>query len=65
MRTQDLLAGSLAQVVPLYELEKQGAFKAGDQLGIEFATRRLASGAKFIRDMIVDAWLASATGMVG
>ena len=36
--TQELLRLSLAQVVPLYELEKQGGFKAGDQRGIEFAT---------------------------
>jgi len=64
-KTQSLLRLSLAQVVPLYELEKQGGFKAGDQRGIEFATARLATGAQFIRDMIADAWAASATGMVG
>ena len=52
-------------MVPLYDLEKQGGFKAGNQRGIEFATARLAAGAQFIRDMIVDAWLASATAMVG
>ena len=56
---------SLTQIIPLYELEKQGGFKAGDQRGIEFATARLATGAQYIRDMIVDAWLASATAPVG
>jgi hypothetical protein len=65
VKTQELLRLSLAQVVPLYELERQGGFKAGDPRGIEFATARLATGAQFIRDMIVDAWVASATGMVG
>jgi hypothetical protein len=51
-------------VIPLYDLEKEGRFKAGYQRGIEFATARLAAGAQDIRDMIVDAWSASATGMV-
>jgi hypothetical protein len=52
-------------VVPLYEIEKQGGFKAHDQRGIDLATARLAIGAQFIRDMIYDAWLASADAMVG
>lgn len=64
-KTQALLRLSLSNLVPLYEIEKQGGFRAGDQRGIDFATARLAVRAQFIRDMIVDAWLASATGMVG
>jgi hypothetical protein len=63
--TQKLLTLTLANVAPLYEIEKQGGFRANDQRGIEFATARLAAGAHFIRDMIMDAWLASATAMVG
>jgi hypothetical protein len=65
IRTQALLRLSLSNVVPLYEIEKQGGFKTGDRRGIEFATARLATGAQLIRDMIVDACVASATGMVG
>jgi hypothetical protein len=64
-RTHVLLRQSLGQIGPLYEIEKRGGFKIGDQRGIWFATGRLATGAQFIRDMIADAWLASATGMVG
>ena len=56
---------SLSQVATLYEIEQQGSFKKGDQRGIEFATARLATGAQFIRDMIVDAWVASTPAMVG
>jgi hypothetical protein len=64
-KTRKLLTVTLANVVPLYEIEKQGGFKAHDQRGIEFATERLALGAQFIRDMVYDAWLASADAMVG
>ena len=45
--------------------EEKGPKDHPHQRGIWFATARLATGAQFIRDMIVDAWLASATGMVG
>ena len=52
-------------MVPLYEIERQGGFKGRDERGIEFAAARLALGAQFTRDMIYDAWLASADAMVG
>lgn len=55
VETQALLRLTLAQVVPLYEVEKQGGFMVGDPREIEFATARLATGAQFIGDMIVDA----------
>jgi hypothetical protein len=64
-KTRSLLQISLAEVGALYALEKDGAFKDGDQRGVEFATGRLAVGAQFTRDMIVDAWLASADAPVG
>jgi hypothetical protein len=47
-------------VVPLYELESRGGFKAHNSEGIEFTTQRLAAGASALRDMIVDAWRSSA-----
>jgi hypothetical protein len=59
------ILATLAQVIPLYTLEQQGDFKKGDQRGIEFATARLAAGAQMTRDMIIDAWRASADAMVG
>ncbi len=64
-RTAALILASTAQVVPLYQLEKAGAFRHGDRRGIDFTTARLAAGASALRDMIVDAWTASATATVG
>lgn len=64
-RTRVLLRASLAEVEPLYALEKEGGFKFGDPHGIVFATARLAAGATAVRDMIVQAWLESADTPVG
>ena len=64
-KARSLLLTSLAQVVPLYTLEKEGGFRKGDQRGIDFATARLALGIQFARDMIYHAWLASAEAPVG
>jgi len=60
-----LLLKSVTQVKPLYELEKQGGFRRGDERGIDFVTARLALGAQTARDMIVDAWVSSANTSVG
>jgi hypothetical protein len=64
-RTKTLLLGSLAQVDPLYALEKDGGLRPRDPRGIAFTNARLAAGAAAVRDMIVDAWLASANAPVG
>ena len=64
-RTKALLLATLAQVEPLYALEKDGGLAQGDARGIAFANARLAAGATAVRDMIVDAWLASAEAPVG
>jgi hypothetical protein len=64
-QTRVLLLASLAQVGPLYALEKQGGFERSDPRGIAFATKRLAAGAQATRDMIVNAWLGSANTPVG
>jgi hypothetical protein len=64
-RTQALLLASLAEVGPLYALERDGGLKQGDRRGIVFATARLAAGAAAVRDMIVDAWRQSADTPVG
>lgn len=64
-RAKELIRKSLAEVTPLYRLEKQGGFKPDDPRGIAFATARLALGASTVRDMIVDAWTGSADTGVG
>lgn len=64
-RAQALILNSLTFVVPLYELDLQGAFKSATPAAIDFTTARLAAGAQATRDMIVDAWRASADGMIG
>lgn len=64
-RTNALLLASLAEVGPLYALEKEGGFTRGDARGIAFATVRLAAGTAAVRNMIVDAWLDSANTPVG
>jgi len=64
-QTDALLTATLAQVGPLYALEKEGGFRKGDERGIAFATARLAAGATALRNMIVEAWLDSASTPIG
>ena len=64
-RTSAYLGQTFAQVLPLYRLEKAGAFAGPDPRGVAFATERVAAGAAELRDLIVAAWNASAFGSVG
>lgn len=64
-RTADYLATSNSFVVPLFRLDKDHAFDGKHPEGKEFAAERLAAGASELRDMIVDAWRASAAMRVG
>jgi hypothetical protein len=64
-RTVHYLTETEAQVVPLYRLEKTGAFQQHNPEGKAFVAARLAAGASELRDMIVDAWKASADAKVG
>ena len=59
------LMETVATVEPFYALEKAGGFKGGDARGRAYAAERLAAGASTLRDMVVDAWKASATMNVG
>ena len=64
-RTTAYLTTSRAQVIPLYEIEAQGGF--ADKVTPEsraFVLARLAAGSNELRDMIVDAWRASAQATV-
>jgi hypothetical protein len=64
-RTPDYLKITLSFVKPLYELMQKGGLKDATPEAKTFATQRLAAGASETRDMIEDAWKASATGTVG
>jgi hypothetical protein len=64
-RTRRYLRATHSMVERLYELEATGAFKGADAAGVDFAAQRLAAGASELRDMIVDAWRASADATVG
>jgi hypothetical protein len=59
------LTATASRVVPLYELEKSGAFAAATQSARDFTDARLADGASELRDLIVDAWSDSGTIVVG
>jgi hypothetical protein len=64
-RARAVILESHREVIPFYELEKAGAFTDGNPNGIAFATARLAAGTAAARDMVVDAWRASADVGVG
>ncbi len=64
-RARAIILENHGMVVPFYELEQKGAFANRTEPGIAFATGRLAAGASAARDMIVDAWRASADMGVG
>jgi len=64
-RVADYLTGTWRQVEPFYALEKAGGFQGVDPRGKAFAEERLATGASELRDLIVEAWRASAEAEVG
>lgn len=64
-RVSEYLVTTGNQVIPFYEMEKAGGLAQGDPRGTAFATDRLAAGASELRDMIVEAWRASANTKVG
>jgi hypothetical protein len=65
VRTAQYLLADQAEVVPLFRLEKTGAFAKRTPEGRAFIAKRLAVGAAELRDMIVAAWRLSATMSVG
>lgn len=64
-RARAIMLESHALLVPTLELEQKGAFGARNEAGVAFVTARLAASASMARDMIVDAWRASADMGVG
>ncbi len=64
-RTVAYLLTTNKQTEPLYALWKEEAFKNNEPRAVSFATDRVAAGGGQLRDMVVLAWRASATGKVG
>lgn len=64
-RTQAYLIEGNRQILPLYRLEKEGAFKIGQQSGKPFVLTRLAAAASELRDLTVAAWRCSAESAIG
>ena len=64
-RTLGYLEATLAQVIPVYRLEKAGGLRNGDPRGTAFAALQLGIGASELRDVITEAWRASADVKVG
>ena len=64
-RTVGYLVATNKQVVPLYQLQKDGAFRGGDMGSRAFIAARLAAGASELRDLVIDAWRSSARSQVG
>lgn len=59
------LQATQAEVIPFYALEKAHAFATDTRAGKAFAADRLAAAVDQLRDMIADAWAASADATVG
>jgi hypothetical protein len=62
---QAYLNATWTDVVPLYRLEKAGAFDAAAPQAKAFAVARLAEGAAMLRDLVMDAWRASGEVVLG
>ena len=61
----EYLSATAATVIPFYAMEKAGGMAPGDPRGTAFAVERMAAGASELRDLVVDAWRASANSKVG
>lgn len=64
-RTVDYLRQTHAEIIPLYQLARDGQFAAGNLAARDFAAGRIAAAVAELRDLIVDAWRGSADSVVG
>ena len=64
-RVETYLAATNSNVAAVYTFEDAGAFDAGTPDAVNFMLDRLAAGGKMLRDLIVDAYAASADEKVG
>ncbi len=64
---QCYIAETAQHTIPLYELDKAGAFDPAHPTAESkaFTAARLAAAANTLRDMVVDAWRGSANAMLG
>jgi hypothetical protein len=65
VRTARYLAGTATHVRQLYQFEKDGAFDAATPAATAFTATRIAAGAAMLRDLVMDAWRASADISLG
>jgi hypothetical protein len=59
------LKRNFTQILPLYQLEKDGAFVDGNPQGKNFMAMLVGQGAADLRDVLIDAWRESKTMGVG
>jgi hypothetical protein len=64
-RASRLILDSNRLVVPMYELNKKGAFENASPEAVALVTTQLAVGAAAVRDMVIDAWKMSGELKVG
>lgn len=64
-QTQDYLSASLAELIPMFEFAKAGAFDAATPQSKAFTAERLAVAATMLRDMVADAWTESGKATLG
>lgn len=64
-RVVGMIGTTNTKVVPLYELWKARILVPGNAAGEAFIAERLAAGSAELRDLVVDAWRASATMRFG
>jgi len=64
-RVETYLAATNSHVADVYKLEGAGAFDAVTPDAVSFTLDRLAAGGKMLRDLIADAYAASADEKVG
>jgi hypothetical protein len=62
---QDYLIDTQKTVVPVYQLEKDGAFDAATPAAKSFTAERIAEGAAMLRDLVADAWHDSGQQTLG
>ena len=63
--TADYLGDSFRHLVPFYEMEKAGGLRGEHPAGADFAAERIAAAASELRNLVIDAWNASAATPVG
>jgi hypothetical protein len=64
-RVEAYVAATNSHVPQVYQLDGAGAFDAATPAAVNFTLDRLADGAKMMRDLIADAYAASADAKVG